>query len=142
MVRLPTAHYSLITPMSDQELEKKLETYQQVAKENPNVDVSMLMMNALQNENESVSKNKSYKWPYLISVSLPPVGLFFAAKYYFWGDGNENQPALICVLLTVFAIVIFFAFGGLLLSNSGTSVDQIYNSRSSLLQNAQETLQP
>ena len=111
--------------MSEEDLSKKIETYQRLGQENPNVDVNLLMVNALQAENQKHAANKSYKWPYLISLGLPPLGLIFALKYYFGSDEDEKQPALICVLLTIFSLVLLFAFGKILFSGSGASVQQI-----------------
>jgi len=111
--------------MSDQELSKEIETYQKLAKENPGVDVNMLMMNALQNEASHKSAGKSYKWPYMISLGAPPFGLFFALRYYFSDDENDKQAAKICVLLTVISGLLTYFFFKIVLSSSGTSVQQI-----------------
>ncbi len=111
--------------MSDKNLEKKIETYSELGKENPNVDVSMLMMNALQNEGRKGGSSKSYRTAYLVSIGLPPFGLIYALKYYFSDDENDKQAALICVLLTVISIIVFFALSKLIFSSSGTSFQQI-----------------
>ena len=111
--------------MSDKELEKRLETYQQLAKENPNVDVNMLMASALAQESQKIHSAKSYKWPYLIALGVPPLGLLFALKYYLSGDEDDRTAANICVLLTIVAVLIFYAFSKALLSGSGASLEQI-----------------
>ena len=111
--------------MSDEKLSEQIKDYQQLGRENPNVDVSLLMMNALENESKNINPSKSYKWAYTIALGVPPFGLFFAAKYYFNGDEQDRQAAKICVLLTVVALFLIYIFGKLLLSGSGTSVSQI-----------------
>lgn len=111
--------------MSDENLEKELKTYQEIAKENPNVDVNMLMMNALQTENSKLGSGKSYKWPYMIAISLPPIGLLFALKYYYSDDEQDKTAAKLCVLLTVVSVIMFFALGKSLFSSSGASMKQI-----------------
>ena len=111
--------------MSDKNLEKQIETFRELGKENPNVDVNMLMMNALRNETGKNSSTKSYKWPYTISLGLPPLGLIYAVKYYFSDDENDKRAAKICLLLTVISVIIFFALGKMIFSSSGTSLQQI-----------------
>jgi len=111
--------------MSDKDLEKKIETYQELGKENPNVDVSMLMMNALQNESSSKSSSKSFRWPYLISIGLPPFGLIFAIKYYFSDDENDKQAAKICLLLTIISVIVVYISTKIIFSSSGTNLQQI-----------------
>src|ERR1700691_5481934 len=94
---------------SDQELAKKIESYQALGKENPNVDVSMLMMNALNTQSQNSVSTKAKRWAYLISISAPPIGLLWAAKYYFFSDEDDaKQVAWICILLTFGAILAFY----------------------------------
>jgi hypothetical protein len=111
--------------MSDKDLENQIKTFSELGKENPNVDVNMLMMNALQNENAKKTSSKSYRWPYLISIGLPPFGLLFAAKYYWNGDEEDKHAANICVILTILSIVVVYIFGKMMFSTSGTSLEQI-----------------
>ncbi len=111
--------------MADEELAKKIETYQELAKENPNVDVNLLMMNALETSNKETSQVKSHRFGYLVSIGLPPVGLILAAKYWMDGGEEEKQAAKICVLLTIVSIVVFFIFAKTLFSSSGVSTDQL-----------------
>lgn len=111
--------------MGDQDLEKKIQDYSQLAKENPNVDVSLLMMSALKNENEKLTTAKSRKWPYIISLSVPPLGLLYAAKFYLSGDSDDRSAGNMCVILTVVSIVAFLIFGKVLISSSGTTPQQI-----------------
>lgn len=111
--------------MSDQELSKKFETYQQLAKENPNVDINLLMSSALANEDAKAKTGKSYRWPYLIALGVPPLGLVFAVKYYLSGEEDDKNAANICVALTVISLLLFFALGKIMFSSSGTSLQQV-----------------
>ena len=111
--------------MSDQDLENKIKTFRELGKENPNVNVNLLMMNALETESANKISAKSYKWPYLISVGVPPFGLIYVFKYFFSEDENDQRAAKICLFLTIISVIAFFAFGKAMLSGSGTSVQQI-----------------
>jgi len=109
----------------EEELSKKISDYQQLARQNPNVDVNMLMMNALQTTADKQKNAKSHRWGYVISLSAPPFGLIFAAKYFMSDDEDDKQAAKICVLLTAVAIILLLAFGKVLFSSAGVSTQQL-----------------
>lgn len=112
--------------MSDEQLAKQIKEYQDLGKENPNVDVNMLMMNALTTENKKFENRKSYKWPYIIALGLPPLGLIFSIKYYFFSDDEEDKRAgNICVLLTVLSVVLLLVMGKIMFSTAGVTPQQI-----------------
>lgn len=111
--------------MSDKDLEQKIETYSELGKENPNVNVNLLMMNALQSESHNKASFKSYRMAYIISLGLPPFGFIYAAKYYFSDDEHDKQAAKICVLLTIVSVIVVYIFGKIIFSSSGTSLQQI-----------------
>jgi len=109
----------------DQKLSQEVSEYAALAKENPNVDVSMLMMNALQNQKQNVVSPKAKRWAYTISLGVPPLGLFLALKYYMGDEDDGKQVAWVCVILTVISVVLFWLGSKLLFSGSGTSIDSI-----------------
>ena len=109
--------------MSEEDLSKKVEMYRDLAKENPNVNVGLLMSSALASEKSQ--EKKSYRWPYLISLGIPPLGLIYTVKYYLTGDDQDKNAANICIILTVVSLLLVYAFGKILFSSSGTSLDQI-----------------
>ena len=110
--------------MSETELEKKIQTYAEIAKENPNVDASLLMMSALKQEDAQMV-GKSHKLAYWISGGFPPFGLLFALKYYLSGDEEEKHAANMCVILTVISVVGFLIFSKIMFSATGANVQQI-----------------
>ncbi len=110
---------------ADKDLAKKIQDYQQVAKENPNVDVGLLMMNALTSEKQNIVSAKAKRRAYGIALAVPPFGLLFTLKYLFSDEDDARQVAWICAILTFVSVLVFWLFGKILLSGSGTSVDQI-----------------
>ncbi len=110
--------------MSEQDLNKKFEDYSALAKENPGIDINLLMSSALVNEDKALSEKKSYRWQYLISLGLPPFGLFFAIKYYLSGDDQDKMAANICVGLTIVSALMFYGFTKVLFTGSGASLQQ------------------
>ena len=110
---------------TDDELAKKVEEYTKVAKQNPNIDIGMLMINALATEKQNTVASKSKRWAYLISIGVPPFGFLFALKY-FWSDLDDaKEVAWTCVVLTIIATAVFWIGSKLMLSSSGTSIQQI-----------------
>jgi hypothetical protein len=110
----------------DQKLEKEIEQYQAVAKDNKNVDVSLLMMNALQNADKNAGASSgSKKWPYLISLGLPPFGLIYAFKYYFSDEPDGKQTTYMCLSLTALSILLLLVTGKMFFSTTGVTTGQI-----------------
>lgn len=110
---------------ADEQLSKQIEEYQKVAKENPNVDVALLMTNALLSQKQNSVSAKAKRWAYLISIGVPPFGFLFALKYFWSDEDDARNVAWVCVVLTIIAVAMFWIGGKLLLSGSGTSVQQI-----------------
>lgn len=110
---------------SDNKLNQKIELYQNLGKENPNVDVSMLMLNALEHQRQNMVSDKAKHWAYLISISLPPFGMIFAAKFFFGDEDDARQVAWICVILTAVSLLIFYFGAKLLFNTAGVSPQQI-----------------
>ncbi|MFA5991382.1 MAG: hypothetical protein WC794_04000 [Candidatus Doudnabacteria bacterium] len=109
----------------DKKLEQVVNEYQQVATENPEVNLSLLMINALQTQKQNLVSTKIKRWAYLISLGLPPLGILFAAKYFFSDEDDAQTVAWVCVTLTVVSVLAIYLGGKILLSGSGTSVQQI-----------------
>lgn len=112
--------------MSETNLEKEVSEYAKLAKENPNIDVTTLMLNALNKEKTNKVSSKAKKWSYFISIGLPPIGLFLAIKYYFFSEEDDaTTVGNWCVALTLIAIGLIWLIGSIMLSSSGTSLKQI-----------------
>lgn len=118
----------------DQNLEKKVELYKDLAKTNPNVDVGMLMMNALNNAKQTTVSTKAKRWAYTIALGVPPFGLLVALKYYFGEEDDAKTVAWTCIILTVVSLLVFWLGSKLLLSGSGTSLQQIQQIKPSDIQ--------
>ena len=110
---------------ADKDLEKKIELYQSVAKDSPNVDMGMLMLNALQNEDKNRVSGKWKKWSYVISLTAPPFGLLFALKFFYSSEDDAKDVAWMCVTLTAIGILLFAITMKLLFSSTGANLQQI-----------------
>ena len=112
---------------SEEKIAEQIKAYQEAAKDSPKVDVASLMINALEQSAQNRISSKQKHWAYLIALSAPPLGLIFAAKFWFVDAEKEDSrnAAYICIGLTVFSIVLFMVFMKIFFSSSGTSVQQI-----------------
>lgn len=111
--------------MENKRLESEIEEYAKLAKEDNNIDVASLMINAMKTEQDNLVSSKAKKWSYFISVSAPPFGLLIAIRYYFSDKDDATHVANMCILLTAISLGAFLLLGKMLLSSSGTSIDQI-----------------
>ncbi len=111
--------------MSEQDLEKQINTFKEVAQENPGVDVNLLMANALEVESQKRGQGKSYKWAYVVALGFPPFGLVYTIKYYINGDEEDNRAGKVCALLTVISVILFFAFIKIFFSSASISPKQL-----------------
>jgi len=68
---------------------------------------------------------KKKRWAYLISVGLPPFGLFYAVRYSFSEKTDGKGVALMCVILTVVSLLATWAIGRLFLASVGPQMRQI-----------------
>ena len=120
--------------MSDAELLKKLEEYKALAKENKNIDVGTLMLSAMEQQQRNLLSVRLKRWAYLISLAFPPFGLFFAIYFYNSGKEDAKHAALVCVILTVFVVVLLVILFKVFLSTAGVDVNQLQQAPTQLRQ--------
>lgn len=108
----------------EEELAKKLEEYQNLAKENKNIDVAQLMIAAMQNQESNLLSSRQKNLAYMVSFFFPPFGLFFALKFWLSDKEDANHAALVCVLLTVLSGWITYMFLKSFTQNLAPSIQQ------------------
>ena len=117
--------------MNEDQLAKQIKQFQELAKQNKNVDVAALAISALHSHQANVLTSKEKRWAYIIALSAPPFGLFYAAKFYFSEKDDGVDAAFMCVILTFLSIILFV----LLIKFSGSSNNGITLPKPSDLQN-------
>ena len=109
-----------------EEISKEIEQYSELAKQNENVDVSKLMMSALEHTEENNVSAKSKRNAYLFSFLFMPLGLFIALYFFVFSDKKDaNKVSLVCVLITIFTAGAFLAIFQVILSSSNVSTEQL-----------------
>ncbi len=112
---------------AEKEVTKKIEQYRELAEGNKDIDLATLMISALEQAQQEETAAKKKRWAYLISVCLPPLGLFFAARYYFSDKPDGKRIALTCLILTAIALLLAWSIGAALLGSSSGGVGQAGN---------------
>ena len=93
--------------IAEQMAEERLRQYNEAAAHSAGADKAALAIAALEAaEFENSVSAKKKKWLYILSLSLPPIGLVFAAYYLFSSKNDAKRVAFICLLITVFGIVV------------------------------------
>ena len=124
--------------MDEDKLSKELEAYRQLAKEDKNIDVAGLMIQAISKQEANMLPEKLKRWGFLVSLAVPPFGLLFAAKFYTSGKDDGKQAAWICIALTALSVFVAWLFFKVLLSSSGVSVNQLQQIKPQDIQNLVE----
>lgn len=110
---------------NEDKLAEKFETYRKLGDNDKNIDVAALMMQELQNQKSEMIPARQKHWAYLVAISLPPLGLIFAFKFYFSKKTDGRQTAAICAVLTGISLALYWLFGKILFSGSGVDINQI-----------------
>lgn len=119
--------------MEEKDLEQRIKSIQNIATENPNVDVGSLMMNMLEHQHEDnnvSSKDKSKG--YLISFFMPPAAIYYFVKFFFGDKDDGRRIGTICLLIAILTTVLSMAASKLMLNSSGIG-NQNVNSLSTQL---------
>jgi Na+-driven multidrug efflux pump len=108
----------------EKESAQRIERYKQlVAEKGP--DAAALMIAAMEEERQAEIETKKKRWAYLVSVGLPPFGLYYAYRYYFKGTPDGKRIALICVVLTVVSLLASWLIAQAFLASMGDQLQQI-----------------
>lgn len=110
--------------MSDEKLEQIVTEYAALAKDE-NIDTSALLINALEQQEQNKISSGTKRWAYLISIGLPPLGLLFAAWFYFSDKDDGQSTAIACLILTAISGIISILLIKAIFSGSGVSPEQI-----------------
>lgn len=62
----------------------------------------------LDNKMRNIKSSQGYLSAYILSVILPPIGIYYFFKYFFFASGAESarKAGFICLFLTVAAIIV------------------------------------
>ncbi len=98
---------------------KQIEQYQDLAKQHKGIDTAALMINALTQARQEEIDQRKKRTAYIVSVALPPFGLFYAAYYAFGGKPDGKRVAITCVILTALSALLAWGIGALILGSLG-----------------------
>ncbi len=110
--------------MAEDKINDLVKEYAELGKDK-NVDVASLMLDALQKQTQNVVSSGTKRWVYLVAIGIPPLGYLFAVWFFFRDESDAKIVAYVCIALTTLSLVLSIVFFNLILSGSGTSVEQL-----------------
>ena len=86
-------------------------------------------------QKENIKAKEGFWKAYLWSVMLPPIGIYYFVKYYFFGEGNEGmrKAAIISLILTVASLFLNIWLIQLFFSQAASVNDPNLNSLKELI---------
>ncbi len=95
----------------ERKITEQFEEYARIGKEHKEVDVTSLMMHALeQAQRDEVAQAKKRR-AYMVSVFLPPLGYLYALWYFFSDKPDGKKVALNCAIITSVVLLITLLIG-------------------------------
>lgn len=75
---------------------------------------------ALNQQNQEIKAKESYWKAYLWSIFMPPIGIYYFIKYFFFGTGSSSarKAAKISLILTIVSLALNLWFFKLFFSQS------------------------
>lgn len=112
--------------MTEEDLQKEISQYTELANKDKNVNASALVINALEHHDDDNVSVKSKRYAYLFSFLFMPLGLFVAVYYFAFSEKKDaNKVALVCILISIFTAGAFLILFQIILSSSNVSTDQL-----------------
>jgi hypothetical protein len=110
----------------EKKVEETISQYATLGEENKNIDMAALMVSALEQARRDEVEAKKKRNAYLVSICLPPLGLFYAVRWYFSGKDDGKRVAVMCAVLTATVLLIVWGIGRIFVSTvpAGTT-DQL-----------------
>lgn len=109
----------------EERLSEQIAKIQQMAKENPQIDANALIATLFTKNQESFLPEGEKMKAYLVSLFVPPFGLYFVAKFFTRTESDARRTAWVCLLLTVVAVILTWWVLGSAFSNP--QIQQIQN---------------
>ncbi len=120
---------------SDKKLAKEIEQYQEIADQTGGkVDVSALMLDALEKSQNNLISSKQKHWAYLVSLGLPPLGLIFSLVFWLGGKDDGKRQAIICIILTAISLILAWVTIQAMFSTAGVNYNQLQQAPAQLQQ--------
>ena len=117
--------YPLVRVTQDKEISEKIEEYRRLAAENEGVDLAALAMSAMGEVKKDEIDTRKRRRAYLISVLLPPLGVFYFLKYFWSGKVGGRKVAMMSLVLTAGALLVSLLIAGAMFADSGVTGEQI-----------------
>jgi len=102
----------------EEQIAKQIAEIQKLAATNKNIDSTALIQQLLSSTKQPELPPKDRTRAYMVSLLLPPFGLYYVVKFFLIGDPGARRAAWTCIVLTVFSVGLTVWLGGAMLSQS------------------------
>ncbi|MDP3740982.1 MAG: hypothetical protein Q8R08_01485 [bacterium] len=106
-------------PTNEEKITAEIAEIQKLAKENKDIDANALIANIMaryQNTAEQLGAAQKTK-SYLVSLLLPPFGIYYVIKFFIQGGTDARRVAWICLAITVLSILVTWSLSKTILSS-------------------------
>jgi hypothetical protein len=95
--------------MTDEDLEKQLSQLADLAETDKEINITELVEKTLAKKytNQSYVPTNQRRWAYILSLVFPPLGLYFAARFFFSDKKDALDNAAACIVLVCISVVIY-----------------------------------
>ena len=105
----------------EEQIAKQIAEIQKLAATNKNIDSTALIQQLLSSTKQPELPPKDRTRAYMVSLLLPPFGLYYVVKFFMIGDppaGGARRAAWTCVILTVISVGMTVWFGSAMFSQT------------------------
>jgi len=102
----------------EEQIAKQIAEIQRLAATNKNIDATALIQQLLSSTKQPELPPKDRTRAYMVSLLLPPFGLYYVVKFFMIGDPGARRAAWTCLILTVISVGLTAWLGAVMLSQS------------------------
>lgn len=102
----------------EEQITKRIEEIQRLAATDKNIDAPALIESLLSQAKEPGLSVKEKTRAYMVSLLLPPFGLYYVVKFFIRGEQSARRAAWTCIILTVLSLGITAWLGYAVLSQT------------------------
>lgn len=105
---------------NEEKISAEIAEIQKLAKENKEIDADALIANILarHQNREQLPQSQRLK-SYLVSLFLPPFGLYYVIKFLIRGEPSARRTAWICLAITIVSILVTWSLAKTVFSSLG-----------------------
>lgn len=101
----------------EEELAEEIANIEKLGRENKNIDTAALIANLLARQDTESLPSKQKSRAYLVSLLMPPFGLYFVFKFLLRAEPDARRAGWVCLILTGISLFLLIILGNAVFSN-------------------------